>query len=506
MERTHFGELSRRLIRVEREDLWRGDIPSFYARVDSHDVSSSLGQRLPGLLARSGFEMVKARVEQLDENDLSKQLRFVRSSLMASAMEAGIGMIRYAPVQNPAAVEPDRLWSWEQKAARRIEELALRLDGTASWIGMAEITGRGWWLRALDTDLYAGLPGVALFLAYHGTIAGDERSTRLAEETLPTLRKRIDLRKRVRSLGGFDGWGGVIHALSHLGHLWQREELLAEALDMVPRMAELADADPDLDILRGSAGGIVPLLGLARITGSEAPLAMARRLGDRILAAARPFEGGLGWLAGVSPLNPLTGFSHGASGFAWALLELFGATGDERYREAAQGALAFERSLFEPEEGNWPDLRGVPVEKFRERRGFMAAWCHGSCGIGLSRLRMLRHLDDSRLLQEARIALETTLRKGFGWCHALCHGDLGVLDFLLEARSALGDPSLDAEIERQTGLLLASFEEHGFLCGIPGHIETPGLMDGLAGIGYGLLRLIAPDRVPSVLVLDPPVG
>jgi Lanthionine synthetase C-like protein len=35
-------------------------------------------------------------------------------------------------------------------------------------------------------------------------------------------------------------------------------------------------------------------------------------------------------------------------------------------------------------------------------------------------------------------------------------------------------------------------------------VESPGLMTGLAGIGYGLLRLAEPTRVPSVLVLTPP--
>jgi lantibiotic modifying enzyme len=117
---------------------------------------------------------------------------------------------------------------------------------------------------------------------------------------------------------------------------------------------------------------------------------------------------------------------------------------------------------------------------------------------------MLRHLGDPRLLRDVRTALDTTSRLGFGWCHALCHGDLGVLDLFLEAKNTLQDSTLDMEIERQTSLLLASFEKHGFLCGIPGHIETPGLMDGLSGIGYGLLRLLAPDEVPSVLLLDPP--
>jgi hypothetical protein len=30
------------------------------------------------------------------------------------------------------------------------------------------------------------------------------------------------------------------------------------------------------------------------------------------------------------------------------------------------------------------------------------------------------------------------------------------------------------------------------------------LMSGLAGIGYGLLRLAEPTQIPSVLVLEPP--
>jgi lantibiotic modifying enzyme len=34
-------------------------------------------------------------------------------------------------------------------------------------------------------------------------------------------------------------------------------------------------------------------------------------------------------------------------------------------------------------------------------------------------------------------------------------------------------------------------------------VPTPGLISGLAGIGYGLLRLAFATRVPSVLLLEP---
>ena len=57
---------------------------------------------------------------------------------------------------------------------------------------------------------------------------------------------------------------------------------------------------------------------------------------------------------------------------------------------------------------------------------------------------------------------------------------------------------------RLAGGVLASIREHGWRCGVLGRGEIPGMMLGLAGIGYGLLRLGAPERVPSVIRLAPP--
>ncbi|MFF4618758.1 hypothetical protein [Nonomuraea jabiensis] len=35
-------------------------------------------------------------------------------------------------------------------------------------------------------------------------------------------------------------------------------------------------------------------------------------------------------------------------------------------------------------------------------------------------------------------------------------------------------------------------------------VQVPGLMTGLAGIGYGMLRAARPDRVPAVIALERP--
>ena len=162
--------------------------------------------------------------------------------------------------------------------------------------------------------------------------------------------------------------------------------------------------------------------------------------------------------------------------------------------------MKYENSHFSEAEDNWADLR------FLERKGkiqYMAAWCNGATGIGLSRLRMLRHGGGPGLRRDVDAAVRATLKKGFGNNHCLCHGDLGSLELLLEV-DRLGDARGSRELADRTSEVFASIEEHGWICGLPLAVESPGLMEGIAGIGYGLLRLAAPDRVPSVMLLDPP--
>ncbi len=131
--------------------------------------------------------------------------------------------------------------------------------------------------------------------------------------------------------------------------------------------------------------------------------------------------------------------------------------------------------------------------------------------MGFARARALRAIDALHAGSQHRAGLERdleealalTLERGFGKSHCLCHGDLGNLDFLLGAETLSISASLRERIDTLTEAVLAS-SRNGWRCGTAARIDTPGLMNGLAGIGYGLLRLAAPERVPSVLAMDPP--
>jgi lantibiotic modifying enzyme len=286
--------------------------------------------------------------------------------------------------------------------------------------------------------------------------------------------------------------------------LWEDGALLDDAEACLARLPDLIAGDTETDLLDGAAGCIPPLLLLHNLRPGAGALDAARACGERVLARALPQERGIAWwIEGAGPA-PLTGLSHGAAGISLALLHLAAVTGDERFREAARGGIEFERSRYSPEIRNWPDLRSDEsfADAIHPDERAMCAWCHGAAGIGLSRLGALPLLDDPALRGEIAVAVEATLAQGLGFNHSLCHGDLGCLDFLHSAARALGDAALEEKVLRLAGGVLADIAAEGWRCGMPEGAEPPGLMVGLAGIGYGLLRLAAPDETPSVLLLE----
>jgi type 2 lantibiotic biosynthesis protein LanM len=301
------------------------------------------------------------------------------------------------------------------------------------------------------------------------------------------------------TVGAFDGLGSLIYLFVHLGRLWREPTYLILAEALARLLEGFIARDERLDIITGSAGGLASLLNLYQAAPGPQTLAIAVRCGEHLLARARQMPEGLGWETFEPGCAP-AGFSHGAAGIALSLLRLASVTGEERFRRTALQSMAYERSLFDGERGNWPR------ELKRGEKDFPVFWCHGSPGIGLARLASLEHVEDQALRQDIELALETTLGQGFGRNQSLCHGDLGSLETVLVAARTLNHPACCEALPRLTALVFHGIQEHGRVTGVPLGVETPGLMTGLAGIGYELLRLANPDRVPSVLTLAPPLA
>jgi len=89
----------------------------------------------------------------------------------------------------------------------------------------------------------------------------------------------------------------------------------------------------------------------------------------------------------------------------------------------------------------------------------------------------------------------------------LCCGNMGRADFLLTAGLRLGRPDLPVQAHEIASQVVARGKKQGGYCLIDDDMPSalgcyPGFFQGEAGIGYELLRLAYPERLPSVLLFE----
>jgi lantibiotic modifying enzyme len=431
---------------------------------------------------------------------------------------------------------------------------AIWAGAACNWLGPREVPGADGPLVAYcagGADLYAGTSGIALFLGQIYALTGEPRYRRTATGAVRQALAYYTTIPPAERIGFYTGWPGVAWALTRLAHLCDTPAWTEAAQRIAYTLVHGLDRQgslPMLDVIGGAAGAIAALLSLYAATGQGFLIAGALDLGDALVAGARA-AGDATWPppAGMPAAYPLTGFAHGAAGCAWALLELWRVSDVSRYRAAAAAAFAYERQWFDAQAGNWPDFRLLPAgsqptdgpagageqdtaaalpqgasgaaaaadgppmhDQDRVRPGWPAAlaWCHGAPGGALARLRAWALTGDPQHRQEAVAALHTTARAlaaqrtAATATHPLCHGQAGNADELLVAADVLGEAAWRRQAAEAGHAALDAVvaAQRPWPCGVPGGGEAPGLLLGLAGIGYWLVRLATPATIPSMLL------
>ncbi|MEO6772230.1 MAG: type 2 lanthipeptide synthetase LanM family protein [Kofleriaceae bacterium] len=483
------------LAAAEANELRAGDIPLFTTRPMSKHLHAGSGAVFDNILDEPAMDSVRRKLTTLDDEDFARQSWIVRAALGSSATDASPRERRRIDV----AAKPDQLQLLEQsmRIGDRIARTAVHgPDGAASWISAAPHAKGRASITPVGMALYDGVPGIALFCAHLARVSGEARFEHLARQALKTVRAQQD---RLGSCGAFDGLGGVVYAFAHMGHMWGDSALIAEANAVARVATQRARDDRMFDVISGTAGCVMSLLALHDAAPSDVLIGSALELGDRLVEVSMKVEHGRAWSSPIASTGLLTGFGHGAAGIGWVLAELYQRSRNEIHRNAALDAFAYERSRYSPQNRNWPDLRGLHDST---DASFGLGWCHGAPGIVLSRLRAFACLKSEDVRNDVDEPL-AHLDDAFGWGHCLCHGDFGNLETLYEARQSLGD-EWSAPIDRQLSRAFQSGTANGWLLDGAEGLEPPGLMTGLAGIGFGLLRAAAPTRVPSVLRLASP--
>lgn len=405
------------------------------------------------------------------------------------------------------------------------------LDSQCNWIGRSaeDFDSSGALLlsnRSLDPDLYEGTSGIALFLSYLYEYTHEERYYTVAKGAINHALRHIKDIPDMSRFGFYNGRVGISYAAAQIGLLNNNDTLSQSALAIIK---DLIDNHRDnrhfMDVIAGNAGAIPALLAMYEIFRDESLFDLALFLGEELIhSAVKEPANGVSWMSEIDSLkyasHNLTGFSHGAAGIGYGLLELFHKNGNKKFMNASDQAFNYENSWYSDQHNNWPDFRpNLGIERRDTNANnnnnfvYSTTWCHGAPGIGPSRLRAYQILKDKKYLKDYRLAQKTILRtiKGSGTGfnaldnYCLCHGLFGICEPLVLD----GDNHISGKncLQLVKEVALEAIKRHRskspWPCGIQTG-QTPGLMLGLAGIGYFCLRLHDVKKVPSILIITPP--
>jgi type 2 lantibiotic biosynthesis protein LanM len=487
------------LFRAEREAVRRYDPPRFSSRVDAEELFID-GRSLSVTADEPGISRARRRLANASRDDMNEQLALVRNAFGGSPASTDVGISTSSA--DRVAVGDERLRDEAIALFEAVRDAATVFrDGRYYWSSIAPRSEDGpAAVRAADGSLFVGRCGIALFAAGLYDLTGEREYRELALDAVQPVRRMVadgvDA-PSLTSLGGTLGLGSVAYGLVTVGDLVGERAVVEDGVRTSTHLTgDLVAADDVYDVTLGAAGTILGFLGAADRTGSSELLRAAERCGDHLLASAtRTADGTPVWHT-LDDTTPLTGYAHGVAGIAYALGRLASATGDEQYRSVALDALDFEATAFSESSWNWPDTRKWTSETHLDR------WCYGRSGIGLARLGMAEYVSDDRVERGFDRAIRGAPSTGLGDRDHLCCGNAGRAEFLLEAQRRRGERAGAAR--KIVGGALCRKEEHGSYrtAAEADHVTDPTLFNGLAGIGYTMLRVTAPERLPSVLLWE----
>ncbi len=478
-----------RVINSELRAIKKLDIPYFTANTSKLYIKESGHIVLKNYFKSCPYDAILKKIKTYDKNEANQQKKLLESALIA---RYNLKLLTAILPKSKSTNNVENSVLKEVKAiAENIYNQVSINNSEITWFCFAEEENGSVAFNTIQNSLYAGKIGVAIFLSMVSKHLKIKKYDKVVNTILNTEIENIAKTKNSIDISFSTGVTGLIHALLIIDPV----KYMESAIDLSEFITySNIDEDKDFDIMRGTAGCLNVMCHLYSISKSLKVYRKCLLFGNHLINSRIKDRNSLKKCWNSISGNPLTGFSHGASGIGLSLLRLYEISGIKKYKDAFYEAIKFENFYYNVSEKNWQDLR-YSDEKYHN------SWCHGASGIGLARIAAYRILKDDILLKDISNAIGATKDMKLLNSDHYCCGNIGRIDFLLEASELLDDKHLKYLCSNYIKSIIAKKNKVGYYQTYQNpnlSIENPSLFRGTSGIGYTLLKFQLKNKLYSL--------
>lgn len=503
------------------DQMSTGDVPYFFAKNDSRDLYNYKNEIVvPNFFQKTSTYEARfiKRIQEANFNDLELQEEIITGSIRFYFHLSRGKFLRDDPNQylqfNSNKRTNNKILDSISLIADYLVTRSREIQGELNWLVKTTNTkDEKYEFAHMTYDIYEGLGGISFFLLYAFRYTKQERYFSLARQILQNgkdifLKQKNYLLRylntpelKAANLSPYYYPSSLVFLMDHFSVFDKNAfdyDFLEHYYDYLERVVPFNE---NCDVLCGLSGLLELLMTLREKTPGNRLDNIIDKVLIQIQASAVDLDDNKSaWLFlrdSSAESTYFGGYAHGTAGIAVSLARAAKVLGQESLMQLASKALNYDRSLFNSDLELWVDQR----EKGSIRDSI--SWCHGSPGIGMSRILLSQYFNDNSFIEELRIAAKNTVSsKTESSC--LCHGKSSDIEILKAYNSILKDPVIERKISSDISTLTEKLLSNSFqmIYGDGTKMEMIGLFLGLSGIGYLLLRIHDWKNMPSILCLE----
>jgi len=370
-----------------------------------------------------------------------------------------------------------------------------------------------------NLTIYNGVSGIVLFLLELFEKEDYPTYQYLLDDSVRFLKLRV-LKEDFFNNGFYTGSLGVAYVIARYEqNFGEQDYSIPEILTEKVKPCQSNKAE----LLNGNAGEILAYMNLFEITRDEKILPKLEECLKWLISKVKFASKGVFWDYIPYSFEGVTGFAHGNSGIAFVLMEIANYFNNKSWLFLAQQAIIYEDTFFSKNLNNWIDTRRVGNRdsfiqkyldgdvKFFETTGNTNAWCYGSVGIILTRIRAFELTGNKDYLDKVKksilniqktISVKSISDRQFN----LCHGNVGNAISLLKATKVLGNSENNIFKDLLEGVETAFIKNKFIQSGYNKNkfkVECPNLFTGYTGAAYFLLieKLNKADALMNPIII-----